>query len=84
MRLKFFFESVQNFLFDSKNSIKIDRKILIFKINAFELVAIKSPLLWREYLASAVNGLTTKSKISNVTKRDFFHLYLWENDEKVG
>ena len=41
-------------------------------------------MLWREYLASAVSGLTNSPKISDLTKRDSYQLYECENDEKVG
>ena len=35
-------------------------------------------------MASTVNGIIKSPKISGVTKRDVFHLYLWKNDQKAG
>ena len=50
----------------------IQKKGLTFTINAFEFVGGKILVLWREYLALAVNGLTKSSKISDLTKRQVF------------
>ena len=41
----------------------------------FEINEFKVPVLWREYLASVVNGLTNSSKISDLNKREIFELY---------
>ena len=42
------------------------------------------PLLWREYLALAVKGLTSSPKISDMTNSDVSKLFLLHNDAKVG
>ena len=43
MRLNFFFQNVQNFMEILKLQLNIEKKSLVFKINAFELVALSSP-----------------------------------------
>ena len=43
----------------------------------------KFPVLWPEYLASVANGLINSPKISDLTNRDVFQLYLFQNHEKV-
>ena len=45
---------------------------------------LKFSVLWREYLVSAVSGLTNSPKISDLTKTDIFQLYVLQNDETVG
>ena len=47
------------------------------KIIASELIALKLSLRRREYMSSAVNVLTNRLKIFDITKTDFFqHNYL--------
>ena len=43
MRLIFFFLKCSKFYVDSKNAKNFSTKCVIFKINAFELVAVISP-----------------------------------------
>ena len=40
-------------------------------------------MLCQDYFASAVNGLTNSPKISDLTRRDAFQLYILQNDEIV-
>ena len=56
---------------------------MVFKIIPFELVAANSSLLFWEYLVSADNGLTYNHKISHLTKRDIFQLFLCQNDKRI-
>ena len=44
----------------------------------------KLPLLRREYLSSAVNGLRKCPKISHITQRDSFDLDYLHRDQKYG
>ena len=62
----------------------MDKKFQVFKINLLELTAVKSPVLSREYLTSALNGLTNSPKILALTKGDPFQFYVLQNDEKAG
>ena len=65
----------------SKVQHKIEKKRFVFEIIAPELVAVKLSLLRREYLASAVNVLTTSYKALRLTKKDFFRLNYLPKDQ---
>ena len=58
----------------------IHKKLLAFKINAFESVIVNCPVLRRKSLTSADISLTYSPKISDLTKRDLFKICLSEND----
>ena len=50
----------------------MNKKFLVFQINAFELVPCKFEIIQREYFPSAVNVSTKSRKISNITNREAF------------
>ena len=59
----------------------IPKIFLVFEIISSENVAIKLSLLRRQYLLSAVNGLTNSPKILNITQRDFFNRNYLHRDQ---
>ena len=64
-----------------KKKKKIEKKVFVSEVIAFEDVAINFSRLRREYLASAVNGLTNSAKVLHITKTDFFQLNCLHNDQ---
>ena len=82
--VKIFSSKSLEFTVDSKNAMKYCCNSLVFKINAFELVAVNSLHLWWEYLASAASGLTCEPETTDLTKGHAFQPDLWKNVEKVG
>ena len=60
---------------------KVQKKLFVFEIRAFELVAFKLSILRRESLSSAVNVLTNSYKALRLFKTDFFRLNYLPNDQ---
>ena len=58
--------------------------LLSSQIPEMRIGSCKFHVLWREYLPSSVNGLTSSPKILYLTERDVYQLYLSQNDEKGG
>ena len=52
-----------------------------FLDNCILKCCIKFPLLRRQYLSSAVNGLTNSPKILYITQRDFLNLNILRIDQ---
>ena len=58
-------------------------KIFRSWVNCIWKCCYKLSLLRREYLPSAVNGLTNSPKILHITKRDFFNLNCLHRDQEI-
>ena len=67
-----FFWKCDKFCVDSKNSIKIKENVSHFWVNGLWRCWDKFSQLWREYMWSAVNVLTSTTEISDLTERDVF------------
>ena len=59
------------------------RKRFSFWDNSIWKCCNKLPLLTREYLPSAVHGLTNSPKILHITQRDFFNLNYLQRDQQI-
>ena len=57
------------------------RKSFSFLKNCIWKFCNKLPLLRREYLSLAFNGLTNSPKISHITKREFFQRKSLHSDQ---
>ena len=68
-----------------KKKKKKKKKINIFRFsaNCIWKCFYKSSLFRREYLLSAVNGLTNSTKILNITQRGFFNLNFLQRDREI-
>ena len=60
---------------------KIQKKIFVFGINAFEFICVKLSPLRREYLPSALSGLANSLEILHITNRDFLQLNYLHSDK---
>ena len=63
---------------------KTQEKVFFFKDNGVWTCCAKVCILRREYLYSAVNVLTNSANILDLTKADFFQLYLSQIHGKIG
>ena len=78
-----FFWKCSEFYVHSKNAMKYPQKDVRFYDKYIWIGCAKFPVVWREHLASGDNGLTCNLKISDLTKRDIFRLYLYQSDEEA-
>ena len=60
---------------------KIKKEFFVSQIIASEKCCNKLPLLRRESLSLAVNGLTNSPKTLHVTQRDFFNSNILHRDQ---
>ena len=67
-----FFWKCDKFCVDSKNSIKIKENVSHSWVDDLWTCWDKFSQLWREYMWSAVNVLTSTTEISDLTERDVF------------
>ena len=63
--------------------MKIQQKIYGFLDNLIWIGSVKFTILLREYSRSAVNVLSSSSKISDLIKNNFFQFNLARDDEKI-
>ena len=62
-------------------SRKFERNSVLSELMVSELVALKLPLLSREFLSSAANVLTNSLNFLHRTEVDFFRLNYVESDQ---
>ena len=74
-----FFSKCSKIYVDFKNAIKYCETVFAFKKKCILIVCDNLSVLWAEFLARAVNRLTNSPKISDMTKRDVFQLFLFIN-----
>ena len=64
--------------------MKNAEKVFYFKDNGVWTCCVKVCILGPEYMYSAVNVLTNSPNILDLTKTDFFQLYLSHIHGKIG
>ena len=64
-----------------ENAKKVRKIFSVSEINACENFAINCFYFRKEYLSSAVNGLTNSPKILHIIKREFFQLNFLQRDQ---
>ena len=82
MRLNFF-SKCSKFYMDSKNALKYPQKFFRFEDKCIGIGFCKFSVLWRKHILPADNGLTYSFKISDLTKKNLFELYLCQHN-KIG
>ena len=65
----------------SRMQQKNQKKFFVIYIITFKFIAVNYAILQREYLWSAVNMLRNSARISDITKRGIFQLYLPQSGE---
>ena len=79
-----FFPKCSKFYGHWENAIKNEENVFSFSDNCILSGSCKLSVELREYSQLAVNVLTSSPEISDLTKKDFFLLYMAQNDEEVG
>ena len=79
----FFYQNVQSFNVNSKNAITLPENVFGFFDNCIWIGSDELSVLWRKYSSSAVNVLTSRPKILDLTKNAVLQLNLIQNNEKV-
>ena len=83
LSLPSFYWTCSKFILNLENAKKSSENIFRSLHNSIWKCCNKLPLLRREYLSSAVNGLTNSPKILHITQRDFFNLNYIQRDQKI-
>ena len=71
-----FLQNVQTLMQIPEVEQKIDKKVFVFQIIAFELGATNSNYYAENNVASGVHVFTNRTKISHITNRNFFRVIL--------
>ena len=83
IRVIFFFETFQNFIYIPKMSKKSWEKVFPFKDNCISIGYLKLSLLRRKYFWSAVNVLKNCPEILHITKRNLFEFNWLQSDQLI-